>query len=109
MGVGIPLCYMLCSSDCGSNHEQIALEITLKIIFKRMESERPNATVIDKSWTKYNAIRNVITEDPCCWQITNGEMKQISCKILLCWFHVKNAWVDDLLPKVNASERNQLY
>ena len=36
-------------------------------------------------------------------------MKQISCKILLCWFHVKKTWVDNLLPKVNPSERNELY
>ena len=99
----------MCKTKSGSRHEKIALHMALKFMFDKMDNVCPNAIVIDKSWTKYNAIRNVITEDPCCWQITNGEMKQISCKILLCWFHVKNAWVDDLLPKVNASERNQLY
>ena len=59
IGLGIPLWYILCSSDSGSNHEQIALEMTLRIIFKRMESLRPNAIVKDKSWKEYNAITNV--------------------------------------------------
>ena len=35
-GVGIPLWYMLCTNDAGSQHEQLALEMTLKFIFERM-------------------------------------------------------------------------
>ena len=31
------------------------------------------------------------------------------CHILLCQFHAKKTWVDNLLPKVNVAERNQLY
>ena len=46
-GVGIPLWYMLCTNDAGSQHEQLALQMTLKFIFERMEGVRPNALVID--------------------------------------------------------------
>ena len=63
MGIGIPLWYMICSSDKGSHHEQVALETCLKVIFARMPRVRPNAIVIDKSWTSYNAISNVIAQD----------------------------------------------
>ena len=38
-GVGIPLWYMLHSYDCGSNHAQLVLDMTLRIIFKYGEYE----------------------------------------------------------------------
>jgi hypothetical protein len=38
-----------------------------------------------------------------------GKRKQKSCFILLCWFHVKKAWVDHLLPKVHGPEKDKLY
>ena len=47
---------MICSSDKGSNHEQVALETCLKVIFVRMPRVRPNVIVIDKSWTSCVAI-----------------------------------------------------
>ena len=109
MGVGIPLWYMICSSDKGSNHEQVALETCLKVIFARMPRTRPNAIVIDKSWTSYNAISNVIAQDRESWIVTNGERSQTRCRLLLCQFHAKKSWVDNLLPKVSAAERNPLY
>ena len=60
-GVGIPLRYMLYTNDAGSHQEQLALEMTLKFIFERMEGVRPNALVIDKCWVEYIALKNVIT------------------------------------------------
>ena len=108
-GVGIPLWYMLCTNDTGSQHEQLALEMTLKIIFEKMEGVRPKALVIDKSWTEYIALKNVIEVDSGCWEIVNGKRQQTSCLIFLCWFHVKKAWVEHLLPKVHGMERDKLY
>ena len=109
MGVGIPLWYMICSSDKGSNHEQVALETCLRVIFARMPNVRPNAIVIDKSWTSYNAISNVVATDRLSWIVTNGQRSQTHCRLLLCQFHAKKAWLDNLLPKVSATERNHLY
>ena len=108
-GVGIPLWYMLCTNDAGYHHEQLALEMTLKKIFERMKGIRPNALVIDKCWVEYIALKNVITSDPYCWEMVNDIRQQTVCKILLCWFHVKKAWVDHLLLKVHGKERDKLY
>ena len=109
MGIGIPLWYMICSSDRASNHEQVALETCLKVIFSRMPKVRPNAIVIDKSWTSYNAISNVVAQDQQCWTVANGQRSQIHCRLLLCQFHAKKSWVDNLLPKVSVTERRPLY
>ena len=49
-GVDIALWYMICTNGVNSQHEQLALEITLKITFERMEGVRPSALVIDKRW-----------------------------------------------------------
>jgi hypothetical protein len=38
-----------------------------------------------------------------------GKRQQNSCFILLCWFHVKKAWVDNLFPKVHGTEKDKLY
>ena len=108
-GVGIPLWYMLCSSKAGSNNEKDALEMTLRLVFKRMGSIRPNAIVIDKSWLEFNAIKKVVESDAYCWSMVDGVRKQVRCQLLLCWFHVKKAWVDYLLPKVPAPKRDRLY
>ena len=48
MGIGIPLWYMICSSEKRSNHEQDALETCLGVIFARMQNVRANAIVIIK-------------------------------------------------------------
>ena len=100
---------MLCTNDTGSQHEQLALEMTLKIIFEKMEGVRPKALVTDKSWTECIALKNVIEVDSGCWEIVHGKRPQTSCLILLCWFHVKKAWVEHLLPKVHGVERDKLY
>ena len=72
-GVSIPLWYMLSTTDTKSQHEQFALEMTLKIIFERMEGVRPKALVIDKSWTEYRALKNVMEVDSSCWEMVNGK------------------------------------
>ena len=43
------------------------------------------------------------------WMIVNGQGSQTHCRLLLCQFHTKKSWVDNLLPKVSATERNALY
>ena len=90
-------------------NEKFALEITIKIIFERLEGIRPNALVIDKSWIEYISLKNVIKIDRYCWEMVCDERQQKSCFILLCWFHVKKAWVDNLLPKVHGTEKDKLY
>jgi hypothetical protein len=100
---------MLCTNDSGSQHEQLAFEMTLKIIFERIENIWPLAIIIDKSLIEYSTLTNVITSDPFCWETVDGKRKQKYCFILLCWFHVKKAWVDHLLPKVHGLEKDKLY
>ena len=100
-GVGLPIWFMLCTVDPGCRHDVIALSLTLKIIFGRIGNVRPSALVIDKSQQELEAIQNVVNEDPYSWIIAdNGARHQIACQILLCWFHTKKAWVENLLPQV---------
>ena len=100
-GIGIPIWLMLCTNDPGSNQESIALEITLKIVLSRMRNIRPMALVIDKSQIELEAFERVVKEDPYCWQYDSlGLHQQVSCHIIICWFHAKKAWVENLLPKV---------
>lgn len=97
-GIGIPIWLMMCTNDPGSDHEKIALEVSLKIIFSRMKNIRPTALVIDKSQMELEAFEKVVKEDPYCWQY-NG-LQQVLCHIIICWFHAKKAWVENLLSKV---------
>ena len=43
------------------------------------------------------------------WIVINGQRLQTHCRLLLCQFHAKKSWVDNLLPKVSATERSHLY
>ena len=108
-GYGMPIFLMLCSKDYQAGHEATALRIILRAVFERMGPVRPNAIVIDKSTTEFNAFTTVINEDPWCWanNITGGE--QTKCKLLLCWFHVKKAWMEHLVSHVTVDKRTQLY
>ena len=108
-GYGMPIFLMLCSKDIQAGHEATALRFTLRAVLDRMGPVRPNAIVIDKSIIELNAFTTVINEDPWCWanNITGGE--QIKCKLLLCWFYVKKAWMEHLVPHVTADKRTQLY
>ncbi|MCO5601128.1 hypothetical protein L7F22_055247 [Adiantum nelumboides] len=110
LGVGIPIWFMFCTVDAGSHHEVIALELTLRIVLSRMGSIRPTALVIDKSHKELEAILNVVQEDPHCWvPKENGGQSQIACHILLCWFHTKKAWVENLLPQIAEKIRGEVY
>ena len=100
---------MLCSKDYQEGHEATTLRLTLRAVFERMGPIRPNAIVIDKSATELNAFTAVINDDPWCWanNVIGGE--QIKCKLLLCWFHVKKAWMEHLVSHVTVDKRTQLY
>jgi hypothetical protein len=100
---------MLCSADKGSGQEGVALELTMKAVFDRLGDVRPNAIVIDKSNTEYNALMKVIEHDKFCWMKNDNHIIQTHCHLLLCWFHAKKAWVENLLPKLAESRRSTLY
>ena len=101
-GYGMPIFLMFCSKDHQSDHEATTLRLTLRAVFERMGHVRPNAIIIDESTTELNVFTIVINEDPWCWanNITGGE--QIKCKLLLCWFHVKKAWMEHLVSHVTV-------
>lgn len=102
LGVGIPVWLMMCTNDVGTSHESIALELTFKKVLSRMQGVRPAAIVIDKSPQELHSILKVTNEDPHCWADgEDGNRHQIACNVLLCWFHVKKAWVENFLPQVS--------
>ena len=70
---------------------------------------RPNAIVIDKSAIELNALTVVINDDPWCWANNVIDSEKIKCKLLLCWFHVKNAWMKQLVSHITVDKRTQLY
>ncbi|MCO5559504.1 hypothetical protein L7F22_013105 [Adiantum nelumboides] len=87
--------------DLGYHHDVMALEMTLQIVFARMGNIRPSAIVIDKSQQELEAIVKVVDDDPHSWIVdTHGAWHQVACHVLLCWFHAKKAWVENLLPQV---------
>jgi hypothetical protein len=88
-GIGMPIFLMLCSADKGSGQEGVALELTIKAVFDRLGDVRPNAIVIDKSNTEYNALMKVIEHDKFCWMKNDNHIIQTHCHLLLCWFHAK--------------------
>ena len=108
-GLGMPIFFMLCSSDVKSGQESMALKLTWKVVFDKMGSVRPNAIIIDKCMTEFNALKNVIDEDLWCWEISETCKVQTKCHILLCWFHIKKAWIENLLPKVSEVKKMALY
>ena len=93
---------MLCTNDSGTNQEKLALELTFKIVFAKLGEVFPTAIVIDKSVQELEAILRVVNKDPYCWTIDEGDRwSQVAGHVLLCWFHVKKAWIENLLPQVN--------
>ncbi|KAJ7565904.1 hypothetical protein O6H91_02G080200 [Diphasiastrum complanatum] len=103
-GVGMPIFFMLCSADSGSRHESIAIRLALIAVFQQI-SVRPAAILINKSRTKYDALNEVISRDEKCWRAG----KQVACRVLLCWFCTKKAWVENLLPQIPAANRKDVY
>ena len=74
-----------------------------------MELIRSNAVVINKSATELNAFTAVINDNPWCCTNNVIDNEQIKCKLLLCWFYVKKAWIEDLVSHVTIDKRTQLY
>lgn len=77
------------SADVNSGQEGRALGFYLQEVFKRLGSICPKAIVKDKYPTKYNAFRDVINEDPLCWEsgVIVGHQKH--CHLLLRHFRAK--------------------
>lgn len=64
----------------------------------------PAALMIDKCRAELLVIMHVVDIDPHCWPLDeNGLRIQVACKMLICWFHTKKAWVEHLLPQVHSS------
>ena len=104
-GYGMPIFLMLCSKDLQERYEATALKLTLRAVFERMGPIRPNAKLIDKSATDLNVFTTVIDNNPWCWadNVIGGE--HIKCKLLLCWFHVKKAWMKHLVSHVTVDKK----
>ena len=105
----MPIFLMFCSKDYPKGHEVTTLRLILRAVFERMRPIRSYAIVIDKSATDFNDFTAVINNDLWCWtnNVIGGE--QIKYKLLLCWFHVKKAWMEHLVSHVNVDKRTQLY
>ena len=58
--------------------------------------------------TKFNALKDVIDEDLWCWGINDTSKVQKKKHHLYCWFHVKKAWIENLLSKASAVEKMAL-
>ena len=59
--------------------------MTSRIIFARMDTMRPNAIVIDKSWFEYLNAITIVDQDVTCCNIMDG------VRVQTC---VKKAWID---------------
>jgi hypothetical protein len=68
----------------------------------------PNAIVIDKNKTEDESYRAVIEKDAHCWEHGVVGGTQTKCHLLLCNFHTKKTWVENLLPKVGEIEINDV-
>ena len=108
-GYSMPNFLMFCSKDYQSGHEATTLKLTLQAVFEIMGPVNPNAIVIDKSATKFYVVTTMINNDPWCWANNIIGSEQIKCKLLLCWFHVKNSWMEHLVSHVTVDKRTQLY
>ena len=86
-----------------------ALYLILKAVFGNMGSIQLNAIVIDKDKIERIAVLKVIKEDRFCWEDEQIGGIQTKCRLLLCWFYAKKAWIEHLLPKVHEEQRNDLY
>ncbi|KAI5060861.1 hypothetical protein GOP47_0023366 [Adiantum capillus-veneris] len=75
-----------------------------------MGSIRPNAIVIDKCPQELNSILSAVKDDPACWaEHSEGQRVQVACHVLVCWFHVKKAWVENLFPQVPRHMQDHVY
>ena len=112
-GKGVLIFYMLCTRDVkqehGQSHKGIALELALTAAFASIGDVRPSAILIDKHKTSLNAINEVVGKDIHCWRVENGEKFQVSGNVLLCHFHVIKAWSENLLTRVPAIDKDNIW
>lgn len=99
-GLGMPIFLIIWSIDKDNRQKGMELWLSMKVVFQNMGMIQPNATLIDKAWIELNAIAKAINEYIWCWENQEIGRIQTKCKLLLCWFHTKKAWVEDLLSKL---------
>jgi hypothetical protein len=59
--------------------------------------------------TSVNAINKVVGKDIYCWRVKDGQMIQIGENVLLCHFHVMKAWNKNLLSRVPAIDKDNIW
>ncbi|KAI8517825.1 hypothetical protein Bbelb_038420 [Branchiostoma belcheri] len=101
---GLPIFYLITSNDVKTNHEETGVRLGFEAVLQRMTT-RPNAIIIDKSLTEKRAIERAVQNDPLSWE----DGTQTKCRLLLCWFHVKKAWTENLLPKLDGQMAADVY
>ncbi|XP_066298926.1 uncharacterized protein [Branchiostoma lanceolatum] len=101
---GLPIFYLITSNDKKTKHEETGVRLGFEALLERM-SARPNAIIIDKSLTEKRAIESAVQNDPLSWE----DGTQSKCHLLLCWFHVKKAWTENLLPKLEGQMAADVY
>ena len=99
---------MLCSKDNGSRQERISLELYLKVVFEAIGNVRPIFIVIDKHKISMFAIQKMVDEEKYCWKDELVRTEQIAEILLLCRFHITNAWSENLLTRVPLHLKKKL-
>jgi hypothetical protein len=104
---------MLCTRDVKQkqkqSHEGIALELVFTPAFASIGDVRPSEILIDKHMTSVNAINEVVGKDIYCCRVENGQMIQIGGNMLLCHFHVMKAWSKNILSRVPAIDKDNIW
>lgn len=94
-GQGVPIAFMICSTEKGSGQEAFALEHFFREVLK--SGAVPNGIFIDKHAISLKSLVKIKTE------------LKLQYGIYLCDFHVKKAWSENALPKVQQSLQKDLY
>ena len=112
-GKRVPIFYVLCirgvKQKQGQSHEGIPLELTLTAAFASIGDVRSSAILIDKHKTSLNAINEVVGKDIHCWRVENVEKFQVDENVLLCHFHIMKAWSRNLLTRVLATDKDNIW
>ncbi|KAI8493297.1 hypothetical protein Bbelb_293010 [Branchiostoma belcheri] len=94
---GIPLFFLITSADKNTTQEETGIKVGFTAVLQNLKV-RPNAIVIDKSLTEKRGIQAAVDQDPLSWDQEHSQ--QTKCRLILCWFHCKKAWTENLLPKL---------
>ena len=108
-GCGVPIFLMICSTNVDSEQEAIPLSVCLWKVFKHSVTIHPKALMIDKSPSEYNAFRDVINQNPLCWESVVIDGYQKHRHFLPCHFHAKQTWIEHLLPKIQLMQLRKMY